>query len=74
MLRCRDTAAVVLRVLTARSVQVLLMQLQETDVFVAQYMNNFAAENPPSQDKVWARQKWVVWATGALSNRKTHSR
>lgn len=42
-----DTAKVLLRVLTARSVKRLLMQLQELDMITAQWLNNYAAENSP---------------------------
>lgn len=38
-----------LRVLTARSVKKLLMQLQELDLLVAQWLNNYAAEHPPTE-------------------------
>jgi len=34
--------------MTARSVKRLIYQLQELDVVVAQWMNNYAAENPPT--------------------------
>ena len=42
-----DTAKVLLRVLTARSVKRLLLQLQELDLVTAQWLNNYAAENSP---------------------------
>jgi hypothetical protein len=44
---CRDTAKVLLKVLTARSVQRLLYQLQELDMITAQWMNNYAADHSP---------------------------
>lgn len=43
----KETSRIVLRVLTARSVQTLLIQLQELDICVASWMNNFCSENPP---------------------------
>lgn len=46
----RDTAAVVLRVLTARAVQRVLMQLQELDAIIAGWLHNFVADNPPSAE------------------------
>ena len=45
---CRETATVLLRVLTARSVKKLISQLQELDMFVAQWLNNYAADHPPT--------------------------
>ena len=42
-----DTAKVLLRVLTARAVKRLILQLQELDLVTAQWMNNYAAENSP---------------------------
>jgi len=42
-----DTAKVLLRVLTARSVKRLLLQLQELDMVTAQWLNNYASENSP---------------------------
>ena len=45
----RDTARVLLRVLTARSVKLLLLQLHELDLFQAQWLNNYASENPPTE-------------------------
>lgn len=44
-----ETAKVLLRVLTARSVKKLLTQLQELDLHQAQWFNNYAAENPPTE-------------------------
>jgi hypothetical protein len=44
----RETAAVILKVLTARSVKKLLWQLQELDLIVAQWFNNYCSENPPT--------------------------
>ena len=46
-----DTSRVVLRVLTARSVQKVLMQLGDTDLFVQNWFQNFAADNPPLEGK-----------------------
>lgn len=43
----QDTLRVVLRVLTARAVQLTLQQLGDTDVLVHQWLNNFVAENNP---------------------------
>lgn len=37
-----------LRVLTARAVKRLIHQLQELDMFVAQWLNNYCAEHPPT--------------------------
>lgn len=45
----RETAKVLLRVITARSVKLLLVQLQELDLFQAQWFNNYAAEHPPTE-------------------------
>lgn len=42
-----DTAKVLLKVLTARSVKRLLIQLQELDMITAQWLNNYAANNSP---------------------------
>lgn len=42
-----ETAKVLLKVLTARSVKRLLIQLQELDMITAQWLNNYAAENSP---------------------------
>lgn len=42
-----DTAKVLLRVLTARAVKRLLLQLEELDLITAQWLNNYAAENSP---------------------------
>jgi hypothetical protein len=42
-----DTAKVLLKVLTARSVKRLLIQLQELDMITAQWLNNYAADNSP---------------------------
>jgi hypothetical protein len=39
---------VLLRVLTGRAVKKLIVQLMEFDLVVAQWMNNFAADNPPT--------------------------
>lgn len=44
----RETAAVVLKVLTAKATQRLLFQLQELDIFKAQWLSNYCSENPPS--------------------------
>lgn len=46
---CRETAAVVLRVLTARATQQVLIQQQELDLFVAQWLNNWCSSNPPME-------------------------
>jgi hypothetical protein len=42
-----ECAKVVARVLTAKSVQHILYQLGETNLTVCQWLNNFAADNPP---------------------------
>ena len=44
---CRDTAAVVIRVITARATQKLLMQLGELDVHVASWLSNYVSEHKP---------------------------
>ena len=46
---CRETAGVLLRVITARAVKLLLTQLQELDMLQAQWFNNYCAENPPTE-------------------------
>lgn len=38
-----------LRVLTARATQKLLLQLQELDLFVAQWLNNYCSEHKPME-------------------------
>ena len=43
----RDTAAVVMRVITARATQKLLMQLSELDIHVASWLSNYVSENKP---------------------------
>ncbi|GAB4817311.1 hypothetical protein N2152v2_004357 [Parachlorella kessleri] len=45
----QDTASVVLRLLTVRATQRVLNQLMEFDLLVAQWLNNYVAENPPSE-------------------------
>lgn len=59
----------VLRVLTARATQQVLMELQEVDIFVCQWLNNFAADNPPTTgNKVRGgrdRQSLCTWAVAA---------
>ena len=52
---CRgsDTAKIVARVLTSRAVQKVLLQLQETDLFVAHWFSEYCSQNPPmTGDKV----------------------
>lgn len=44
----RDTADTLLRVLTAKATQRLLLQLQELDLHKAQWFNNYCSENAPS--------------------------
>lgn len=44
----QETAALVLKVLTAKATQRLLLQLQELDVFKAQWLTNYCSEHPPS--------------------------
>jgi len=44
---CRDTAAVVIRVITARATQKLLMQLSELDIHVAGWLSNYVSEHKP---------------------------
>ncbi len=43
----RDTAAVVIRVITARATQKLLMQLSELDIHVAGWLSNYVSEHKP---------------------------
>lgn len=59
---CRDTSAVVLRVLTARAVQRVLEQLQETCHYDALFLNNFCSEVSPSAEgnKVNAARMWCA--------------
>ncbi|KAK9834304.1 hypothetical protein WJX81_005155 [Elliptochloris bilobata] len=45
----RDTSRVVARVLTARAAQKILLQLQETDLYVHRWFGEFCMENPPNQ-------------------------
>jgi len=40
-----------LRLLTARSVQRMIQQLQETDVHLASWLTDFCAETPPMDDQ-----------------------
>lgn len=48
-----DTAKIVARVLTARAVQKLLLQLNETDIYQARWLTDYASANPPmGGDKV----------------------
>ncbi|KAL4443759.1 hypothetical protein ABPG75_011496 [Micractinium tetrahymenae] len=47
----RETAALVLKVLTAKATQRLLLQLQELDGFKAQWLTNYCSEHPPSESK-----------------------
>ena len=48
-----DTAKIVARVLTSRAVQRLLIQLQETDLFVAHWLAEYCSSHPPmTGDKV----------------------
>ncbi|CAL8461906.1 g1437 [Coccomyxa elongata] len=42
-----DTAKIVARVLTSRAVQKVLLQLQETDLFVAHWFSEYCSANPP---------------------------
>lgn len=42
-----DTLLVALQVITAKAVQSVLAQLGETDLVVAQWLNNFAADTSP---------------------------
>lgn len=42
-----ETRPLVLQVITAKAVQSVLAQLGETDLVVAQWLNNFAAETSP---------------------------
>ena len=50
---CSDTARIVARVLTSRAVQRILIQLQETDLFVAQWLADYCNSHPPmTGDKV----------------------
>ena len=46
---CRDTSRLVARVLTARAAHKILLQLQETDLFVHRWFGEFCTENPPNQ-------------------------
>ncbi|PSC71552.1 NAD+ synthase (glutamine-hydrolysing) [Micractinium conductrix] len=43
-----ETLALVLKVMTAKATQRLLLQLQELDLFKAQWLTNYCSENPPS--------------------------
>jgi hypothetical protein len=43
----RDTGAVILRVLTARATQKLLMQLSELDIHVSSWLSNYVSEHKP---------------------------
>lgn len=58
-----DTAKVLLRVLTARSVKRLLMQLQELDLVTAQWLNNYAAENSPMTGNEFIQKLFDVKGT-----------
>lgn len=50
---CSDTAKIVARVLTSRAVQRILIQLQETDLFVAHWLADYCNAHPPmTGDKV----------------------
>lgn len=49
VLRARDTSRLVARVLTARAATKILLQLQETDLFVHRWFGEFCMENPPNQ-------------------------
>lgn len=59
----KETANVLLRVLTARSVKKLLYQLQELDVIVAQWLHNYAAENPPTTGNDFIEELFNVRGT-----------
>ena len=49
VLCARDTSRLVARVLTARAATKILLQLQETDLFVHRWFGEFCMENPPNQ-------------------------
>ncbi|KAI8106453.1 hypothetical protein M9435_000997 [Picochlorum sp. BPE23] len=59
----KDTAKVLLRVLTARSVKRLLYQLQELDMVTAQWLNNYAADNPPTTGNEFIEDLFNVQGT-----------
>jgi len=42
-----------LRLLTARSVQRMMMQLQETDIRLFSWLADFCSKNSPMDDQVW---------------------
>ncbi len=45
----RDTSRLVARVLTARAATKILLQLQETDLFVHRWFGEFCMSNPPNE-------------------------
>ena len=57
---CSDTAKIVARVLTSRAVQRILIQLQETDLFVAAWLAEYCNTHPPmTGDKVTEQALYV---------------
>jgi len=63
VLKNRETATVLLRVLTARAVKKLLYQLQELDIIQAQWLNNYAAEHPPTTGNEFIEELFNVRGT-----------
>jgi hypothetical protein len=72
---CRETAKVLLRVLTARAVKKMLYQLQELDIVVAQWLNNYAADNPPTSGNEFIENLFNVRGTVVVdpTTNTTHS-
>ncbi|KAK9819600.1 hypothetical protein WJX72_000142 [[Myrmecia] bisecta] len=70
----KDTLAVMLRVLTARATQKALLTLQETDMYAANWLSNFASTNPPIEGNKFLTKLYKepsVSHVDAIS-RKTH--
>ena len=79
VLCARDTSRLVARVLTARAATKILLQLQETDLFVHRWFGEFCMENPPNQVAVASLgcQLWSyihqahVLLTSPIANQQT---
>lgn len=71
----KETAKVLLRVLTARAVKKMLYQLQELDIVVAQWLNNYAADNPPTSGNEFIENLFNVRGTVVVdpTTNTTHS-
>lgn len=57
-----------LRVLTARAVKKLLMQLQELDLHKAQWLNHYCADNPPTEGNAFIVELFNARGTTVVDN------